>query len=90
MATLGTGNEQRPDGAISEDGQIMGTYVHGIFDEPAACEAFLNWAGLNSATGAVDYGQHRLTQLDRLADQIEQHLDTDWLREQLGLGGLTA
>jgi adenosylcobyric acid synthase len=90
MATLGTGNEQRPDGAISEDGQIMGTYVHGIFDEPAACGALLSWAGLTSAAGAVDYGQHRLTQLDRLADQIEQHLDTDWLREQLGLGGLTA
>ena len=90
MASLGVGSEQKPEGAISEDGQIMGTYVHGIFDEPAACNAIMSWAGLISVADAVDYGQHRLTQLDRLADQIEQHLDTDWLRKQLGLEGLTA
>jgi adenosylcobyric acid synthase len=73
------------EGAVSADGQIAGTYVHGIFDEPAACEALLQWAGLNSSGAAVDYQQHRLAQLDRLADQVEQHLDTHWLRDVLGL-----
>ena len=73
------------EGAISADGQVAGTYVHGIFDEPAACEALLNWAGLDRAGAAVDYQQHRLAQLDRLADQVEQYLDTDWLRDLLGL-----
>jgi adenosylcobyric acid synthase len=73
------------EGAVSADGQVAGTYVHGIFDEPAACEALLQWAGLNSSGAAVDYQQYRLAQLDRLADQVEQHLDTDWLRELLGL-----
>jgi adenosylcobyric acid synthase len=89
MATLDIEGESRPDGAVSEDGQIMGTYVHGIFDEPAACDAILAWAGGHgmNQSRAVDYRAHRETQLDRLADQIENHLDTDWLREVLGLSG---
>ena len=77
------------EGAISADNQIAGTYVHGIFDQPAACDALLQWAGLDSSSHAVDYQQHRLTQLDRLADQVEQSLDTDWLRDLLGLNPST-
>lgn len=75
----------RPDGAISDDGQVIGSYVHGIFDEPAACNTLLAWAGLAAQHKAIDYQQHRQQQLDRLADQIEQHLDTDWLSEVLGI-----
>ena len=77
------------EGAISADNQIAGTYVHGIFDQPAACDALLQWAGLDGAGSAVDYQQHRLEQLDRLADQVEQCLDTDWLRDLLGLNPST-
>lgn len=80
----------RPDGAISEDGQVAGTYVHGVFDQPDACRAILQWGGLAAGTelaaAAVDYQQHRQQQLDRLADLVEDHLDTDWLRDLLGLG----
>lgn len=77
------------EGAISADKQIAGTYVHGIFDQPAACDALLQWAGLHEAGSAVDYQQHRLVQLDRLADQVERCLDTDWLRDLLGLNPST-
>lgn len=73
------------EGAVSADNQIAGTCIHGVFDEPAACEALLQWAGLNRAGAAVDYQQHRLIQLDRLADQVEQWLDTSWLRDLLKL-----
>ncbi len=80
----------KPDGAVSEDGQVAGTYVHGIFDQPDACRAILHWAGLEADTEladkAVNYQQHRQQQLDRLADLVEDHLDTDWLRNLLGLG----
>ncbi len=76
----------RPDGAVSDDGQMAGTYVHGVFDEPAACDALLAWAGLKSQISqSVDYQRHRLQQLDRLADQVEQCLDTDRLRSLLKL-----
>ena len=30
-------------GAISADEQIIGTYVHGLFDKAEACSALLNW-----------------------------------------------
>lgn len=76
----------RADGAVSADGQIAGSYVHGLFDAPAACDAILAWAGLNRETArAVDYQAHRLHQLDRLADQVEQCLDTHRLRTLLQL-----
>ncbi|MDX1590303.1 MAG: cobyric acid synthase [Oleiphilaceae bacterium] len=81
LCQLSTG----PDGAISDDGQVMGTYCHGIFDNADACHALLTELGLSGQQQAVDYQQHRLNQLDRLADSIEQHLDTAWLRKLLGL-----
>lgn len=78
--------EGRPDGAVSADGQVAGTYIHGVFDEPAACHAILAWAGLKTqGEQSVDYQRHRLQQLDRLADQVEQCLDTDRLRRLLQL-----
>lgn len=75
----------RPDGAISEDDQVMGTYVHGIFDEPEAASEILQWAGLHPQGQAVDYNAHRLEQLDRLADLVEDCLDIDFLNNLLGL-----
>jgi len=82
--------DHQPDGAVSEDGQVAGTYIHGIFDQPEACRAILEWAGLDAknplAAAAVNYQQHRQNQLDRLADLVEEHLDTDWLKNLLGLG----
>ncbi len=72
----------RADGAMSDDGQVMGTYVHGIFDQPEACRALLRWAGLDSAH-APDLNALRESSLDRLADTIEQHLDLDRLFGQI-------
>jgi adenosylcobyric acid synthase len=64
----------RDDGAVSADGQVIGTYLHGLFDEPAACDALLTWASLRHAR-SPDYPALRKAQLDRLADAAEQHLD---------------
>ena len=78
--------EGRPDGAVSADGQVAGTYIHGVFDEPAACKAILAWAGLKTqGEQSVDYQRHRLQQLDRLADQVDQCLDKERLRRLLQL-----
>ena len=71
------------DGAISDDDRIRGTYLHGLLDDPGATDALLRWAGL-ADTGAVDYDAHRQHDLDRLADTIDQHLDTDALLALLG------
>ena len=68
----------RPDGAVSEDGQILATYVHGLFDEPEACAALLGWAGQDRAEG-VDLRALRGASIDRVADAISAHLDVDRL-----------
>ncbi len=64
----------RTDGAISDDGQIAGSYLHGLFDAPAACAALLRWAGLAEAA-AFDYPALREQGIDRLADAVARHLD---------------
>ncbi|MEK6747908.1 MAG: cobyric acid synthase [Pseudomonadota bacterium] len=66
------------DGAISADGQIIGSYIHGLFDHPEACKALLAWAGDTSGT-ALDMALLRDQHIDALADMLEQHLDIDAL-----------
>ncbi|MGI3004789.1 cobyric acid synthase [Shewanella algae] len=66
----------RSEGLLSEDNQILGSYLHGLFDSPEACELLLAWAGMTASQGlTVDINQQRQQQLDRLADVLEQHLD---------------
>ncbi len=65
---------RRPDGARSDDDQVLATYVHGLFDDPAACGALLRWAGLRHAEG-VDLDALREASIDRLADTMAAHLD---------------
>ncbi|WP_288368487.1 cobyric acid synthase [uncultured Alcanivorax sp.] len=75
--------EGRDDGAMSEDGRVMGCYLHGLFDVPDSCNAILEWAGLKSQR-SVDYAIHREQQLDRLADMLEEHLDMTRLKQCMG------
>ncbi len=67
-------SDGRRDGAVSADGQILGTYLHGLFDHPQARDGLLRWAGLapDSAPGLAAI---REQQLERLADSLEQTLD---------------
>lgn len=74
----------RRDGAQSADGQILGTYLHGLFESPAACSALLRWAGLEDVQ-AVDYHGLRERDIERLADLVENHLDTELLRKLCGI-----
>ncbi|NBF08509.1 cobyric acid synthase [Pseudomonas sp. Fl4BN1] len=74
----------RSDGACSLDGQIFGTYLHGLFETPAACSALLRWAGLQDVQ-EVDYHALRERDIERLADLVECHLDTGALRRLCGL-----
>ncbi|HEY6898662.1 MAG TPA: cobyric acid synthase [Rhodocyclaceae bacterium] len=67
----------KPDGAVSDDGQILASYCHGLFDHPDALAALLAWAGM--AGGArVDFAARREADIERLADAVEQALD--WQR----------
>jgi adenosylcobyric acid synthase len=68
------GESRQPEGAISADNQVAGTYLHGLFDHAQSCAAWLQWAGLQTQQ-TFDYEQFRSDELDRLADCVEQHLD---------------
>ncbi|MFT7131003.1 MAG: adenosylcobyric acid synthase [Gammaproteobacteria bacterium] len=62
------------DGAISADNNVLGTYVHGLFDHADACSSLLSWAGLK-AVEKNDLYHRKEAEIDRLADAIEAHLD---------------
>ena len=67
----------RDDGAIDVHGQVLGTYLHGLFDEAEACDALLGWAGL-AAPRSESHDARLERNLDRLADTLEATLD--WRR----------
>jgi adenosylcobyric acid synthase len=60
-----------PDGAVSADGQIVGTYWHGLFEEAEAFAAFATWAGARLTP--VDHAARREAMIDRLADAVAAH-----------------
>jgi adenosylcobyric acid synthase len=76
------------DGAISEDSQILGTYLHGLFENREACDALLHWAGLEEKQ-AIDYHALREWEIDRLANSMEQHLDMAQIEKLFESSGAT-
>ncbi|MFC3109728.1 cobyric acid synthase [Undibacterium arcticum] len=71
---IADGIHARPEGARSADDQILGSYLHGMFDTPDACAALLAWAGLRT-DNRVDLAQLREASLDRIADASAGLLD---------------
>lgn len=61
-----------PEGAISADARIMGSYLHGMFAGDAFRAAFLSMLG---APSSARYGAEVEATLDALADHLEAHLD---------------
>lgn len=76
--------EGRPDGAMSPDGQIAGTYLHRLFDSEAFRAALLARFGIEG--GASDYRQGVDQALDGVAEELEAHLDRGWLDRLLTPG----
>jgi adenosylcobyric acid synthase len=75
-------DDGRRDGALSADGQILATYLHGLFDAPEACAALLAWAGLERPL-TLDYNALREASIDRLADAMTAHLHIEQLLAEL-------
>ncbi|MCW8834393.1 MAG: cobyric acid synthase [Colwellia sp.] len=76
-----------PDGCISDDKQIIATYLHGFFDCPEPTQAVLKWLGVKElAHTVIDINQHRESQLERLASVCQQHLDMDKIQDIITQG----
>ncbi|RXJ71814.1 cobyric acid synthase CobQ [Veronia nyctiphanis] len=66
------------DGFISADRQIVGTYLHGLFDRAETVNALLSWVnGGEFDANVVDMKVLRETEIERLADACEAWLDID-------------
>lgn len=74
--------DNKPEGAMSQDNQIAGTYLHGLFDHEQACAAWLAWAGMQTQH-PFSYENLRNDELNRLADCVEQHLNWGVLAKYL-------
>src|SRR6202163_60150 len=66
-----------PEGAVSADGQVIGTYIHGIFCDDRQRSAWLERFAAGPATIGYD-GLIEQT-LDRLAAHLARHIDLDRL-----------
>jgi len=66
-----------PEGAVSADGRVFGTYVHALFADDRQRAAWL--ARLAAGTAGVRYDDLIEQTLDRLAAHLAAHLDLDRL-----------
>lgn len=69
---------ERDEGAVSADGRIAGTYLHGVFAGDGFRRAWLELLGAASDSGTA-YDETVMETLDRLADHLEAHCDTGLL-----------
>ena len=73
--------EQREDGAMRADGLVWGTYIHGVFDQPAFRRQWLNRARKRKNLQSLDVDisetvSNRLSHaLDRWADHVGTYVN---------------
>jgi len=66
-----------PEGAVSRDGRVIGTYIHGLFGDDRQRSAWLSRLG--GAEAAIGYDATVEATLDGLAAHIAAHVDLDRL-----------
>jgi adenosylcobyric acid synthase len=63
------------DGAVSPDGRVIGTYIHGLFGDDRQRSAWL--VRLGAGSSGIAHDSLIETTLDRLAAHIAAHVDID-------------
>ena len=74
---LGRFDDGRPDGALSRDGLVAGSYVHGLLAHPDQRRIWL--ARIGAASSGADYHGSVDAALDEIAALIEANIDVDGL-----------
>jgi len=71
--------DRRGEGAWDRERKVMGTYLHGSFDLPAFRHLFLSQDGKRGvrASSSDDHDSKIEASLDRLASELEKHLNID-------------
>ena len=65
------------DGRVSDDGLVFGTYMHGLFLNPAAVNALLSYLHLRKGLFFTPVPTGGPDPYDTLADLFEEHVDMD-------------
>ena len=84
------GRDAAGDGAMSEDGRALGTYIHGLFNSHglrrALLEKLAEWKGVELPGTADTGGQlSRDGEYDKLAETVRKSLDMELLYRVSGL-----
>lgn len=78
----------RLDGAVNEEGNVFGTYLHGIFDNDPFRNAILNpirnKKGLKEGAG-LDYKSLKEAEYDKLADLVRKNVDLEKIKQIIGV-----
>lgn len=74
-----------PDGAVSSDGRVFGTYLHGIFDNHGFRTAFLNRIRREKGLPTQSAESRVEDPFDLLAEHLERHLDMESLLRICGI-----
>ncbi len=76
------------DGAVSDDGNVIGSYLHGIFDNDEFRLGLINRLrknkGLSPMLAEELSSVDKEKQYDKLADWFREHIDMDLIYEQIG------
>jgi len=70
--------------AVIQKGNVLGTYVHGIFDAPGIAKTLCGVLAKNKGIQgedeeAISYAEFKEKQYDMLADILREHLDMDYI-----------
>jgi adenosylcobyric acid synthase len=66
------------DGCVSADSKIMGTYIHGLFNNPGILKSWLAHIGLNNIDVSHIGGiEARDREYDLLAEHFQKHVDVE-------------
>lgn len=80
---------QNWEGLEREDGLVLGTYLHGLFDNECLTEALLEKLakkkGISLETTAESQEAYKQRQYDKLADLIRKSLDMEAIYQIMGL-----
>jgi adenosylcobyric acid synthase len=82
-------NGREPDGCISPDTRIFGTYLHGIFDDDTFRHTFLaaarSFYQLEPVNHFENWRQKREDSFNRLADTVRESLDLPRIFDWIGI-----
>ena len=80
-------DQQDDDGCVVNDSQIMGTYIHGIFDNPRITALWLDSIGLQDIRTSELAGiDARDKEYDALSQYFEEHINVGSIVDIINCG----